>query len=96
MIEFLENEKGTLRSTFWLFWPKKVKWFDSKKGFGFVTPDQGGEDVFVHQSSIKSEGFRTLTEDMVIEFNIERDQNGKLSAKNVTGPGGDNIVANMN
>merc|ERR1712216_423442 len=60
-----------------------------------VTPDQGGEDVFVHQSQIKSEGFRTLSEEMVIEFDIERDQNGKLSAKNVTGPGGASIVPQM-
>merc|ERR1712216_500326 len=74
----------------------KVKWFDPKKGFGFVTPNQGGEDVFVHQSQIKSEGFRTLSEDMEIEFDIERDQNGKLSAKNVTGPGGAAIVPRMN
>merc|ERR1711865_311203 len=73
----------------------KVKWFDPKKGFGFVTPDQGGEDVFVHQSQIKSEGFRTLSENMEIEFDIERDQNGKLSAKNVTGPQGASIVPEM-
>merc|ERR1712166_1177885 len=45
---------------------------------------------------IKSEGFRTLSEDMEIEFDIERDQNGKLSAKNVTGPGGAAIVPRMN
>merc|ERR1711965_407545 len=74
----------------------KVKWFDPKKGFGFVTPNQGGEDVFVHQSQIKSGGFRTLSEDMEIEFDIERDQNGKLSAKNVTGPGGAAIAPRMN
>jgi len=73
---------------------RKVKWFDPKKGFGFLTPDQGGEDVFVHQSSIISDGFRTLKEDMSIEFEIGRDQNGKLSAKNVTGPGREPIVCN--
>mmetsp|Transcript_12930 Transcript_12930/g.10993 ORF Transcript_12930/g.10993 Transcript_12930/m.10993 type:complete len:93 (-) Transcript_12930:96-374(-) len=71
----------------------KVKWFDPKKGFGFITPSNGGEDVFVHQSSILSDGFRSLSEEQEIEFEMERDGNGKLSAKNVTGPGGASVVA---
>merc|ERR1740130_2643831 len=70
-----------------------VKWFDKKKGFGFITPVDGGEDVFAHQSVIQAEGFRSLDENMAVEYILEKDTNGRLSAKNVTGPDGESIVA---
>lgn len=47
-----------------------VKWFNSEKGFGFITPDGGGADVFVHYSEIQGRGFRTLEENQRVEFTI--------------------------
>ena len=46
------------------------KWFNSEKGYGFVTPDDGSEDVFVHQSVIKAQGFRTLADGEPVEFEV--------------------------
>jgi CspA family cold shock protein len=53
----------------------KVKWFNDTKGFGFIAPDDGGADLFVHHTSIVSEGFRSLREDQAVEF--ERGQGKK-------------------
>lgn len=67
----------------------KVKFFDSTKGFGFITPDAGGEDVFVHQSAVYAQGFRSLAEGESVEFDLGEDpQKGKKFATNVTGPNG--------
>lgn len=64
-------------------------WFNSEKGFGFISPSDGGEDIFVHQSSLYAEGFRSLAEGEEVEFDVETNpQNGKTKAVNVTGPGG--------
>jgi len=67
-----------------------VKWFDSTKGFGFIAPDDGSADVFVHQTAINSTGFRTLDEGAQVEFDVVTD-NGRSSAANVSAPGGDPI-----
>lgn len=62
-----------------------VKWFNASKGYGFVTGNEGGEDIFVHFSEINVEGFKTLKDGAKVTFEVERDEkNGKLRAKNVT------------
>jgi CspA family cold shock protein len=53
-----------------------VKWFNGQKGYGFITPDGEGEDVFVHHSSIQAEGFRNLDEGDRVEFAIEQGPKG--------------------
>lgn len=66
-----------------------VKWFDVKKGFGFIVPDDGTDDVFVHQTAVHAEGFRSLAEGEPVEFTTMEDpSNGKIKAQNVTGPMG--------
>ena len=58
-----------------------VKWFNSQKGFGFIQPDEGGADVFVHISAVERAGLPTLQEGQKIGFEIERDRrSGKSSA----------------
>jgi cold shock protein len=53
-----------------------VKWFNSEKGFGFITPDKGENDVFVHYSEIQATGFRTLEENQRVEFEIGQGTKG--------------------
>nr|GLL47556.1 glycine-rich protein 2-like [Ipomoea trifida]GME03649.1 glycine-rich protein 2-like [Ipomoea batatas] len=65
-----------------------VKWFSDQKGFGFITPDDGSEDLFVHQSGIRSEGFRSLAEGEAVEFEVSSGDDGRTKAVNVTGPDG--------
>ncbi|MDN3612503.1 transcription antiterminator/RNA stability regulator CspE [Vibrio ostreicida] len=60
-----------------------VKWFNESKGFGFITPDNGGADLFVHFRSIASDGFRTLSEGQKVSFEAEQGDKGPQAA-NVT------------
>ena len=53
-----------------------VKWFNSEKGFGFITPDTGDSDVFVHYSEIQANGFRTLEENQRVEFEVGQGAKG--------------------
>ena len=54
----------------------KVKWFNAQKGYGFITPDDGSKDVFVHFSSIKSDGFKSLDEGADVEYSVEAGAKG--------------------
>ena len=53
-----------------------VKWFNESKGYGFIEPEGGGDDIFVHYSAIKAEGFRTLTEGQSVNFEVQKGPKG--------------------
>ena len=57
----------------------RVKWFNEKKGFGFITPDDGSSDLFVHHTSIVADGFRTLNDDQEVEFEVGEGQKGPVA-----------------
>ncbi len=58
----------------------KVKWFNESKGYGFIEPEGGGRDVFVHYSAIQGEGYKTLSEGQLVEFEITQGEKGPQAA----------------
>ena len=73
----LAGQRSTVVST------GTVKWFNEKKGFGFITPDSGSEDLFVHHSEVKTTGYASLAEGQKVEFPIAQGKKGPC-ATNVT------------
>jgi CspA family cold shock protein len=61
----------------------KVKWFNETKGFGFITPDEGGEELFAHYSAIQTQGFKVLKENQRVSYDVVQGQKG-LQASNIT------------
>ena len=61
-----------------------VKWFNSTKGYGFIEPETGGKDVFVHISAVQKAGLRNLNEGQRVGFDIEEQQNGRAAAINIS------------
>ena len=61
----------------------KVKWFDAKKGFGFITPDEGGEDAFLHVSALQAANISSVTDGQAVEYELT-EQRGKMAASNIT------------
>jgi CspA family cold shock protein len=57
-----------------------VKWFNAEKGYGFITPDDGGADIFAHYSAIAAQGFRSLNENQRVEFEVTQGQRGPQAA----------------
>jgi cold shock protein len=60
-----------------------VKWFNPTKGYGFIAPDTGGKDVFVHISAVQKAGLRSLNEGQKVAFEVEQQQNGRTAAVNL-------------
>ena len=58
-----------------------VKWFNAEKGFGFITPDDGAKDVFVHHTAIQIDGYRTLEENQAVEFEVVSSEKGPKAEK---------------
>ena len=86
----LHNIVRGIRFTRWNFTPMSmstmtgtVKFFNATKGFGFIAPQDGSKDVFVHFSAVDRAGLSTLSENQKIGFDLERGQNGKISAINL-------------
>lgn len=60
-----------------------VKWFDQTKGYGFIIPDEGGPDVFVHAIAVKKSGYAFLPEGARVSYDLQQGQSGKMSAENL-------------
>jgi cold shock protein len=74
-----------------------VKWFSAQKGFGFIQPDDGSKDVFVHISAVERSGMDNLREGQKLRYEVEQDRQGRASATNLNaGAGNDNATGTMN
>ena len=62
-----------------------VKFFNESKGYGFIAPDEGGNDAFVHISAVENSGMRTLRENQRVTYDLEADRRGKMAATNLRG-----------
>ncbi len=60
-----------------------VKWFDMKKGYGFIQPDDGGKDAFVHITAVQRAGLASLDEGQQVEYELQEGRNGKMSAEDL-------------
>lgn len=60
----------------------KVKWYNAQKGYGFIAPDEGGKDVFVHATALEAAGIRSLNDDQAVSYELQEDR-GKTSAGNL-------------
>jgi len=60
-----------------------VKFFNDSKGYGFIAPDGGGNDAFVHVTALESSGMRTLSENQRVSYDLEQDRRGKMTAVNI-------------
>jgi len=61
-----------------------VKWFNTTKGYGFITPEDGASDVFVHISAVEKSGLTSLKEGQVLEFELEKGRDGRMAAQQLT------------
>ena len=61
-----------------------VKWFNAEKGYGFITPDEGGKDLFVHHSEIKTQGYASLDEGQKVDYELAEGRNGKMAAQTIS------------
>ena len=61
----------------------KIKWFDAKKGFGFISPDDGGKDAFLHVSALQAANIQSVNDGQAVEYELT-EQRGKMAASNIT------------